>query len=40
MSQQHQPGRSTLGAQVVFWMWAGTIVIGFAVMVGVIGSGR
>ena len=40
MSQQNQPGRSALGPKVMFWMWMGTIVIGFAIMLGVVGSGR
>lgn len=40
MSQQHQPVQSTLGRRVMFWMWMGTIVIGFAIMIVVVGSGR
>jgi hypothetical protein len=40
MSQQHRPRQITLGPRVMFWMWMGTIVVGFAVMIGVVGSGR
>lgn len=40
MSQQHRSGHSDLGARVMFWMWMGAIVLGFAVMFVVIGSGR
>ncbi|MBM7465490.1 hypothetical protein JOE67_001082 [Microbacterium esteraromaticum] len=39
MSQQ-QPGRSSLGPKVMFWMWMGTIVVGFSIMLAVVGSGR
>lgn len=38
--QQQQPGQRTLGSRVMFWMWMGTVVIGFAVMIAVIGSGH
>jgi len=40
MSEQHRPGRSSLGPKVMFWMWMGTIVVGFAIMFAVVGSGR
>ena len=40
MSQQHRPRQITLGPRVMFWTWMGTIVVGFAVMIGVVGSGR
>ncbi|MEV8220318.1 hypothetical protein AB0O65_11215 [Microbacterium sp. NPDC077391] len=40
MSQQHESRQDAFGPRVMFWMWMGTIVAGFAVMFAVVGSGR
>jgi hypothetical protein len=40
MSQQRQRRHSSHGPTIMFWMWMGTIVLGFAAMIVVVGSGR
>jgi len=35
-----QPGGGSAGAKAMFWMWMSTVLVGFAAMFAVLGSGR